>query len=70
MINSALIFVLMCFRLNSLEVFAQALQAFLSAASWDALLGSGGSDGSVLLVEIRDTPKITDGGGTGIFLLS
>lgn len=37
----------MCFKLNSLEVFAQAFQAFLNAASWDPLLGNRRSDGLV-----------------------
>lgn len=37
MINSSLIFVLMCFKLNSLEVFTQAWQAFLSTANCDRL---------------------------------
>lgn len=37
----------MCCKLNSLEGFAQALQAFLNAASWDPPLGNGCSDGLV-----------------------
>jgi len=37
----------MCFKLNSLEVFAQDLQAFLNTANWDPLLGNRHSDGLV-----------------------